>query len=68
MIRCVVLWQAYLDRMTCKCFCDLEFGVINKVGVEIDASFIVLNGRARKKRIFKCSVMFLNFETKLSHS
>ena len=33
--------------MTCKCFCDLEFSVINKVGVEIDSSFIVLNGRAR---------------------
>ena len=33
--------------MTYKCFCDLEFSVMNKVGVEIDASFIVLNGRAR---------------------
>ena len=32
------------------------------------ASYAVRWTRGRKKRIFKCSVMFLNFETKLSHS
>jgi len=32
-IRGVMLWQAYLDRTTCKYFCDLEFAVIYKVSV-----------------------------------
>jgi len=49
MIRGVVLWQAYLDRMTCKCFCDLEFAVISKVCVKIDASSCSMEGHVVAK-------------------
>ena len=27
-----------LDRMTCKCICDLEFVIIREIGKKIDAS------------------------------